>query len=203
MIAAWLSATQAAWVALVGVALQVVGLTLAVLGVREQHRLLAPQPFRWRDAFSEASGEVGSAAADRAGAIRSAAQSAWRRLRPGKGAPIGAASAVSRSFSGAAKARSEPERPDDDAPTAEQLDYVMRKIDLIDKRLIESDEAVREVTDHSGRIEGEVARISAELDVTTTAISGREGHALRRTALGLLLTGVGVFLTVAAPLQSL
>ena len=183
------------WVAVAGIFLQVIGLGIAVFGVREQHQLLTDKPLNLWQAFLEWGGDTRS----------TVARVVFRR-KP-KHATIRAKGSTAGTATGTATATGEIDRrPPDGAPIDALVAFALERIEEVDdaarRRSDETDERLTETDKRLSSSIKEVRRhvddVRGTLDKTRNAITGPEGHALRRTAFGLLVTLIGVTLTAAS-----
>lgn len=178
------------WIALAGTALEVVGLTLAVVGVSETYRESLD-----RDLWHDVRADLGR----------------WFRraiLQKPQARPVyhGVARQTLPSLTfGQAFGQVRPPKPGDDASNDVKVDYLMRVVELVSQEVTaaraHADTMVRDaearIAEQNRRVGDQLADADKQLRSLRTALVGIDGSGLRRAAVGLTVTLIGVVLSVA------
>ena len=176
------------WVALIGTALQAIGLVIAIKGLSET--------------YSEALDRslVGDLREDWKRWVRAPFRRG-RRPQVVYGTGAGVTATVAMSVSGQIRQS----KPVDDATDAERLDYLMRFVEVLSNETAAARQDAKElVREMENKTDARIGEITSRLDETDqrlltvrAAVLGPDGLGLRHAAIGLSVTFVGVVLSIA------
>ena len=185
---------------ILGLLLQLVGLTIAVSGVHQMHTTLTSSPLVWRRALKEA------------------ASDGWQwvrinvlRRKPPPQVITGSGAIVMTGSGVAAFGRVRPGEPSPTATIDERLERLEGYVKLLDAEIDSRHKAYDErhqrldndLRSLRSDTRAEIGELRADQDRMRTALAGSDGRSLRRTFVGLAITALGVGLTLVQPVADL